>query len=248
MPEDKIYEEFIKWLRKAPLEVPESEHLRPLLKSYYTPEEAELLTGIPFSLKSLEELADIKEMDPTELAPKLKELAKKGMIYESIRGESAKYRLGDFMFVFFRSSGWHGQDIEPIKSTAPFINKYFDTYAEQFRHVKKRGLRSIPIDKTIEPPTGVLPFEDVVKVVDDREYYSVSACPCRHRYHLDPEWEDCNHPIEVCLHFDDLGRYTVKNGLGREITRDETLEILKKAADSGLVHGIANQEVRPDTI
>ena len=136
MSEEEIYEEFIQWLRKAPLKVPESEHLRPLISSYYTPEEAEFLTGIPFSLKSLEELADINGMDPAELKPKLKELAKKGMIYESIRGESAKYRLSDFMFVFFRASGWHGQDIEPIKSTAPFINKYFDTYAEQFRSVK----------------------------------------------------------------------------------------------------------------
>jgi len=159
MSDQEIYEAFIKWLRKAPLGVPESEHLRPLIKSYYTPEEAEFLTGIPFSLKSLEELAAIKEMEPTELKPKLKELAKKGMIYESIRGESAKFRLGDFMFVFFRASGWHGQDIEPIKSTAPFINKYFDTWAEQFRHVKKRGLRSIPIDKTIEYIKG---HEDVL--------------------------------------------------------------------------------------
>jgi len=249
MSEKEIYEKFIKWLGNTWVELPESEYLRPMVKSYHTPDEAEFLTGIPFAPKSIEELADIKSMDPADLAPKLKELSRKGMITESIRGESVKYRLSDSMFVFFRASLWHGKDEEPIKSTAPFINKYLsDAYYEQFRHTIQRGLRTIPIDKTIEHGTQVLPFEDVVKVVDEKEYYTVSECPCRHRYHMDPDSQDCRHPNEVCLHFDELGRYCVENGLGREITRDETLEILKKAADSGLVHGISNWEEKPDTI
>jgi len=229
MPGKEIYEEFIKWFGNTWIGLPESEYLRPMIESYYTPEEAEFLTGFPFAPKSLEELADIKDMDMEELAPKLKELAKKGMIYESIRGESVRYKLADSMFVFFRASLWHGRDEEPIKSTAPWINKYYsDTYWEQFRHTKIPALRTIPIEKTIDHANQVLPFEDVVKVVDDREYYTVSDCPCRHRYNLDPDSQDCQHPREVCLHFDELGHYIVENGLGREITRDETLEILKR--------------------
>jgi NAD-dependent dihydropyrimidine dehydrogenase PreA subunit len=40
----------------------------------------------------------------------------------------------------------------------------------------------------------------------------------------------------------------VEQGLGREITREETREILKKVADSGLVHGINNWQQEVDTI
>jgi hypothetical protein len=36
--------------------------------------------------------------------------------------------------------------------------------------------------------------------------------------------------------------------MGREITKEETLEILKKAADAGLVHGTANHQGKRDTI
>ena len=249
MTDKAVYEEFIKWLGKTWVELPESEYLRPMIKSYYTPDEAKFLTDIPFAFKNLEELSDIKDMEPGEVASKLKELAKKGMVEKRTRGGTDKYRLSDSFFVFFRASLWHGKVEEPIKSTAPFINKYFsDTYFEQFRHTQKRGLRTIPIDQTIKSGTEVLPFEDVVKYVDEREYYTVSDCPCRHRYHMDPDWQDCHHPSEVCLHFDDLGHYCVENGLGREITREETLEILKKAADSGLVHGISNWVNKPDTI
>jgi len=43
----------------------------------------------------------------------------------------------------------------------------------------------------MEDTRQVLPFEDVVKVVEDRSYYTVSSCPCRHRHNLDPGMADC---------------------------------------------------------
>jgi predicted transcriptional regulator len=51
-----------------------------MLKTYITPEEAEFLTGFPFKWKTLEQLADIKDVDPAELEPKLKELGEKGLL------------------------------------------------------------------------------------------------------------------------------------------------------------------------
>jgi len=40
----------------------------------------------------------------------------------------------------------------------------------------------------------------------------------------------------------------VENGMGREITRRETEEILRRSAELGLIHGISNQQEKPDTI
>ncbi len=93
-----------------------------------------------------------------------------------------------------------------------------------------------------------MPFEDVLQVVENFEFYAVTNCPCRARHNHDPDYKESQFPLEVCLHFDELGKYIVNNGLGREITKAETLEILKKSADAGLVHGISNMEENPDTI
>ena len=76
----------------------------------------------------------------------------------------------------------------------------------------------------------------------------MSHCACRTRYKHDPDYVDSQFPSEVCLHFNELGRYIVENDLGREITKEETIEILKSAAAAGLVHGVANYEKSPDTI
>ena len=65
---------------------------------------------------------------------------------------------------------------------------------------------------------------------------------------LDDDSRSCQKPIGNCLHFDALGRYCVENGLGREMTRAETEQILKESADADLVHGISNWREKPDTI
>jgi formate hydrogenlyase subunit 6/NADH:ubiquinone oxidoreductase subunit I len=144
---------------------------------------------------------------------------------------------------------WPGSDDEDLKKTAQLANRYYmDGWREQARPIRRAGLRSIPINETLETKKQILPFEDILQAIDKYEYFTVSHCPCRERHRLDPDYVDSKHPSEVCLHFDELGRYCVEHGMGREITKEETLEILKKAADSGLVHGLGNHQDSPDTL
>ncbi len=249
MTNDEIYQRFIDYVDNPVWKFTESEHKMPMITSFLTPEEAAFLTGFPLSSKTLEEIAEIKKMDVAELLPKVKELCRKGVVYEGIRGESVRYRLWTVSEMFLRVTYWRGKDEEPAKTTAQHANRYYlDGWMDQIKDAPHPGLRAIPIDATVESKTGILPFEDILQVVDNYEYYTVSHCPCRERHRLDPDYVDSRYPSEVCLHFDELGRYCVENGLGREITKEETLEILKKAADAGLVHGISNFEENSDTI
>jgi NAD-dependent dihydropyrimidine dehydrogenase PreA subunit len=249
MKEDTIYMEFITWLGKTWWELPESEHLMPMIKANYTPEEAAFLTGFPYTSTSLEHLAEARGISPEDLELRLTELGRKGMIYKSKRGVSVRYRLNDTFMALLRANNWPGHTDQRQKVSAPAINKYMlDNWFEQYNEVHHRGLRTLPIAQTIKDVRSILPYEDAVKVVEGFEYYTVSTCPCRHRHNLDPGQKDCPHPTETCLHFDDLGRYIVEHDLGREITKEETLDILKKSADSGLVHGISTWQKNPDTI
>ena len=100
MTEQEIYEKFIEWMDNPLMEWAESDVMMPMITSFITPEEAEFLTGFPWSSKSLEEIAQLKNVHPAELAPKLKELCDKGLIYESIRGDSHRYRLLDAFQIF----------------------------------------------------------------------------------------------------------------------------------------------------
>ncbi|UCE55743.1 MAG: 4Fe-4S binding protein [Desulfobacterales bacterium] len=246
----EIYEKFIEWLGKTWWGLPESDQLMPIIKARYTVEEAEFLTGMPFSGSTLEELAEAKKRDPKELVPCLDDLARKGIIFRRQSGDSTRYSLNDSYFVFLRSSFWPGKDDdEASRKMAPHVNKYFfDGFYDQYVTVHAKGLRALPIQQTIEDTRQILPYEDVVQVLDNFEYFTVSTCPCRQRKKLDDESHTCRKPMGNCLHFDILGRYCVENGMGREITREEAEQILKESADAGLVHGVSNWREKPDTI
>lgn len=248
MSEERIYEAFIDWLKQS-WHLPETEELRPAVRARYSPEEAAFLTGFPHGSTKLSELAELRQMDEAELQPKLEAMAEKGILYRRVRPDGLWFHLNDFFFTFLRSSFWAGRDDEETQVVAGWSNKYYyNGLFDDWQYAHQQGLRTLPIGETIGDMRRVLPYEDVVKVVDSFEYYAVSHCPCRQRKNLDADSPNCEHPTEVCLHFDDLGRYTVENGMGREITREETLEILKEAAASGLVHGVSNWLEGADTI
>jgi NAD-dependent dihydropyrimidine dehydrogenase PreA subunit len=251
LTDEEIYRRFIEYVSNPLLGFPESEHKWPMIKSFITPEEADFMTGFPMSPTSLEKIAAQMEMDPEEAFKKIDTLCKKGLVYEAVgaSGDSLGYRLFLSGEMFLRIPFWDGKDKEPKKSMAPHASKYYmDGFYSQLKTFPHPRLRAIPIDKTVEDTRAFLPFEDVLKIIDDYEYYTVSYCPCRERHRLDPDYEDSKFPAEVCLHFDELGRYIVKHGHGREITKQETLEILKQAADAGLVHGLGNYQGQPDTL
>ncbi|MBT4090916.1 MAG: 4Fe-4S dicluster domain-containing protein [Deltaproteobacteria bacterium] len=249
MGDQEIYQKFMEYMNNPLWEFTESEHLMPMIKAFLTPDEAEFLTGFPQSSRTLEQIADIKNMDPDELLPIIKAHCRKGTIYEGMRGDSVRYRLWTAVEMFVRPAFWADEVEETAKAMAPHSNKYYmDGWYDQKKPFPHPELRTIPISQTVESPTGFMPFEDVMQVVENYEYYTVSQCPCRARHNLDPDYQDSPFPMEVCLHFNELGHYIVDNGLGREITKEETLEILKKSADAGLVHGVANVEETPDTI
>ena len=150
----------------------------PLIKARYTVEEAAFLTGMPFSGSDLTELAELKGQDPVELQPYLDGLAKKGILFRRQSGNTVRYSLNDSYFVFFRSAFWPGADDETSRSMAPYVNKYYyDGFYDQYATAHAKGLRALPIHQTIEDTRQILPYEDVVKVLDNFEYFTVFGLP-----------------------------------------------------------------------
>jgi len=243
-----IYGNFISWLEKSWYGAPASDVLLPYVAARYTPEEADFLTGMPFAPKTLAELSDLTKISADALRPKLDALASKGLVYKQAKDSISRYYLNDIFFIY-RSFGWPGRRDEYDQIAGPLQHKYITGgLMSPWQNVKEKGLRVLPVEATIEDSRGVLPYEEVRKILDKVEYFTVSHCPCRHANNLDPDSPDCQYPTEVCLHFDKLGHYIVENGMGREITRQETEEILKRSAELGLIHGISNQQQKPDTI
>ena len=251
MENKTVYETFIAWMKRSWYGLPDSDELLPVLKARYSEEEAALLTGMPFSPKNVRELAAQKGMDPAELARALDAMAQKGLVFRMKKGKELFYGVNDAFLVFLRSSFWPGRMDEDSQRVARRVNAYFHTgLFDPYEGVRTRGLRAIPVETSIDINAGktILPYEDVAKVLEEQSEFCVAVCPCRHRKNLDPASPDCKYSTENCLHFGTLARYMVENSLGRAITKQEARDILKQAAEEGLVHGISNWLSGIDTI
>jgi hypothetical protein len=221
----------------------------PLMEATYTPEEASLLTGMPLEPTALHDQAEMKQMNAAELDARLEAMARKGLVYRTVKGDVVRYKVNDGFFIFLRAAFWPGKDDEWHRSMAPLVNRYYYSgFFDQADFTHLKGLRVLPIQEVIEHPHQIMPYEEVVKVLDSQDYFTVSYCACRHRKNIDPDSPSCQDPIETCLHFGRLGHYIVENGLGREITRQETEDILRQAAEAGLVHAASNHQEGVDTI
>ena len=210
-----IYTRLIDWLKQSWYGVPDSDVLLPYVAARYTPEEAALLTGMPFAPKTLAELSELKGISAATLGRQLDGLAARGLVYKQVRDGVFRYHLHD-IFTIYRGFGWPGGRDEYSQNVGPLQHKYLTGgLMSPWQNVKEKGLRVLPVEATIEDSRGVLPYEEVRKILDKVEYFTVSHCPCRHANNLDPDSPDCRYPTEVCLHFDKLGHYIVENGMGR---------------------------------
>lgn len=96
-------------------------------------------------------------------------------------------------------------------------------------------MRVIPVEDAIKDLPGVQPWEKLSYYLDKYDKFSVSDCSCRaSRRHID---EGCGHlEHEMCIQMGSGAEYYISTGRGREITRQEAEEIIKKAEDMGLMH------------
>lgn len=249
MTEDTIYRNLIKRYRTWIFGMPASRDLVPLLKLRCSPDEAEFMVKLPFMPHTLEQLVERLGIDESHLAALLEPLLKKGLVTEMEGRSAVRYSLSDSLFIFYRMPGWKGKTDKMNMKFSPLANRYYINHmGADFMGHPTKGLRAIPVAGTVADTRTILPYEDILEFVEREDYHTVSTCACRHRHNLDPDMDSCRHETTNCLHFGRLGRYIVKHGLGKKISREETLDILKRAADAGLVHGISNYKSGMDTI
>ena len=249
MSVSESYSRFIAWLGKGGWNLPVSDHLLPSIKAFFTPEEAALLTGLPFKPTELKELVNLLGIQAGDLRVKLDAFAKKGVVWRTERGDSLFYNLNNAFFIFFRGPFSAIHLDKAAEAMAPHLNRYLhDGLMDQLSSVHTKPLRAIPIGGTIEDPRRIAPYEDVMSIVASQSFLAVGNCACRQRKRVDSESARCDHPEEVCLHFGDLAHYFVDNGLNRRISKEEARDILKISAEAGLVHAVSNRQQDVDTI
>jgi len=102
-------------------------------------------------------------------------------------------------------------------------------------------MRVIPIESAIDGNSRKASYEEVSQYLNENTIFSVSDCSCRTVREV--MGEGCGHLKEdMCIQMGHAAEYYIRTGRGREITREEAFEIIKRAEENGLVHQIPNTD------
>ena len=100
-------------------------------------------------------------------------------------------------------------------------------------------MRVIPIERSIDGNSKHASYEEVSKHIEEAHMFSVSDCSCRTS--RESMGEGCGHLKEdMCIQLDHAAEYYIRTGRGREISKEEAFDIIKRAEDNGLMHSIPN--------
>ncbi len=199
-----------------------------ILQKLFLPEEAELVMKLKSEPEEVSETADRIGIPHVDLAPKLEEMAQKGLIFRTRRGDKTFYRA--FQFVV----GLYEFQLNRLdEEFCRLFEKYLPHIGRSYIALKTKQMRIIPVESSLDTRTAVQPYNRVRDLVKSQSVFAVADCICRKEQGL--LGKECSRPREVCLMFSDFADYFIENKLGRPITREECLKVLDRAEEAGLV-------------
>jgi ferredoxin len=227
---DNIYHKLAHHLDHLPAGFPPTEsgvEIR-ILERFFTPEEAELalhLTMIPEEARVIARRARISNAEADE---RLEDMARSGLIFSiAPKGKSSLYMAAQF--IPFGIWEYHINDLDA--DLILDFNEYVPTLTGFWE--KTPLLRTVPVKQSINAQLHILPYEKVEELVRPQKKFLVAPCVCRREHRI--IGQGCEKPEESCLVFGWGADYYHRNGIGRIIDLQETLDILSKAEESGLI-------------
>jgi Pyruvate/2-oxoacid:ferredoxin oxidoreductase delta subunit len=218
-----------------------------ILRFNFSPSEAKVALALPTKvaplyLATVDEISRRVSLPRGEIVTILDELTKRGLLFSGKTKTSEKgYALQQVGFGFPQTFFWKGEETPHAKAMASLVAKYFNRHVtrEAYASTETKPFRYIPVNQSIEHDVqAVYPYDSMAQVVERAKLIAVAHCPCRVSARL--LGKGCSHPEEVCLKFDEMAEYVIDTGLGREVTKEEALDIIRKSEEAGLVHFVDN--------
>jgi Pyruvate/2-oxoacid:ferredoxin oxidoreductase delta subunit len=100
----------------------------------------------------------------------------------------------------------------------------------------------ITVGKSLPPPVSeIYPPHSVLSILeklDEDEVISVGHCFCRQQRKLDGDPCRMNLPEEACLGLGSAAQHVIDRGMGRRISRQEAIKLVKESAAKGAIHQV----------
>lgn len=198
-------------------------------------DQADLLLALPASVA---ELAAKLGQPPERVEAMLKDLFRKGLVFSLPKADPPAWRMVKDMVQL------HDATLVWPEATGEFIDLWRDFMEHEWPDLAKAisaktskpFTRVIPVSLAVPARAQILDFESQADIIARAKKIAVTKCTCRLSMRL------CDRPLEVCLQVNRGAEYTIARGSGREVSKDEAMEILRQSEQAGLIHVTVNRQ------
>jgi len=229
MSEKSVYEKL-----GEKIMVPGSVRIPKLFAMLVNEAEAAMLLALPAAAA---ELAAKVGITAEEAEKKLAEFYHKGLAFKSVKPDGVRYRMDRDIVQFHDATIlWPEAPKAYFELWQEFMETEWPAYAKIVESaIPKPFTRIIPVEQSVEAKNQILSFESAKELIDTAKVICVTKCTCRLIA------GKCDKPVEVCLQIGKAADYNIDRGTGRQISRDEALQILKDSEEAGLMHVTMNR-------
>ena len=210
-----------------------------ILQKIFNPVEAEIYLQMERKLETAETIARRVGQDTEIVGDILRGMTAKGLTFPRTKAGVKYYAAAPFMHGFFEHIAVKGMDKE--------LAKMFEDYRWGGFIPKTKTLRTVPINVSIDSHKPVMPYDDVKKIVEGKVRIGLFPCACAAVMKVLET--KCDKPFDVCIGFDYYAEYAIEEyGVGRWITREEALDVLRRSEEAGLVHQVGGDRRNVEAI
>ena len=224
------------------LDIPEYDEM---LRVLFTPEEAEIQNAMPAGRFTPDVIAKETGRDEEKVTAILETMADKGLCMSFVRGGTRFYVGPPLMPGIFEYQFMRGTKTDRDREIARAIHNYRTASVGAARapaRVAYPGSRVIPVDRTIKAEAAVQTYDQILDYIEKSDPIAVTTCYCRHEALLVDESDVCGMPMEVCMQFRTTAEYVIERGIGRRVSKEEAIDIMRQAEEAGLVHACVNMQ------
>ena len=245
----KIYDELAQALNARSMMLPSipCDEFYAFIEALYTPEQAQLACSMPMEPVSAADLAKKIGEEAGKVEKQLEEMTDRGLIKACETDGKKMYQFLPLIPGLIELQFMKGEVCERSKQLTLLLKNYMKAAKEiatKSVPLMAEGAtvtRTIPVNQPVRHMTTILPYDEVVKLIEDTEHWAVGTCVCRH--HCDLLNKPCSKPKQnMCMIVGESARDAAGRGLTRLVTKEEARNYIRQADEAGLVHSFANTD------
>lgn len=221
-----------------------------ILQVLFTPRDAALAARLPVVPATAAKIASRVGMDADAARRRLDGMADRGLVMDVAHPKTGEtvYALAPPVVGFIEFSMMRLQDGLPKARLARDYESYLygdPAFVEEISQAETGIGRTLVHESVLlaDLVPEVLDWERASAYVAQAAKVSLGNCYCRHTaQHLGG---GCDVPLETCMSIGTAADHVIRHGFGREVSREEGLEVLVAAREAGLVHIADNVRQSP---